>query len=63
MSEAKNSRVPDAASLAAEHERLGRAAVEIVADYARSLDAAPVCSTATPAELEALFDEPVPREG
>jgi aromatic-L-amino-acid decarboxylase len=62
MSEAKNSRVHNAEDLAADHERLGRAAVEIIADYARSLDAAPVCSTATPAEIEALFDEPLPLE-
>jgi aromatic-L-amino-acid decarboxylase len=63
MSEAKNSRVPDTHALASEHERLGRAAVEIITDYARSLDDAPVCSTATPADLEALFDEPLPAEG
>jgi aromatic-L-amino-acid decarboxylase len=52
-----------AASLAAEHERLGRAAAEIVAGFARALEDAPVCSRATPAELERLFDEPLPREG
>src|SRR5215210_4386943 len=63
MSEAKNSRVPDTHSLAEEHERLGRAAVRLVSDYARSLDAAPVCSKATPEELIELFDEPLPQEG
>jgi aromatic-L-amino-acid decarboxylase len=63
MSEANNSRVPDTHTLAEEHERLGRAAVRLVTDYARSLDAAPVCSKATPEELEALFDEPLPQEG
>src|SRR5215210_8656870 len=63
MSEAKNSRVPDTHSLAEEHERLGRAAVRLVSDYARSLDAAPVCSKATPEELVELFDEPLPVEG
>src|SRR5215204_4597983 len=63
MSEAKNSRVPDTQTLASEHERLGRAAVELIADYARTLDDAPVCSAATPAELVALFDEPLPVEG
>ncbi|MFL6227333.1 MAG: pyridoxal phosphate-dependent decarboxylase family protein [Pyrinomonadaceae bacterium] len=52
-----------AASLAAEHERLGRAAVEIVAAHARALEDATVVSRATPAELEKLFDEPLPREG
>lgn len=63
MSDAKHTHAPDTRTLAAEHERLGRVVTEIVADYARTLDAAPVCSTATPAELEALFDEPLPLEG
>lgn len=63
MSEAKHSSFKDAQTLAAEHERLGRAVIEIVSDYARSLDSVPVCSKATPAELEALFDEPLPLEG
>ncbi len=63
MSETKNSRVPDTRTLAEEHERLGRAAVLLVTDYARALDAAPVCSKATPAELFELFDEPLPQEG
>ncbi|HEX8163709.1 MAG TPA: pyridoxal-dependent decarboxylase [Pyrinomonadaceae bacterium] len=52
-----------AAALAAEHERLGRAATEIVAGFVRALEDAPVCSEASPAELERLFDEPLPREG
>ena len=63
MSEPKDSPLPDTRTLASEHERLGRAAVRVVADYARTLDDAPVCSTATPAELDALFDEPLPLEG
>src|SRR5215212_1200729 len=63
MSEPKDSPLPDTRALAAEHERLGRAAVEIVSEYARRLDDAPVCSRATPAELDALFDEPLPVEG
>jgi aromatic-L-amino-acid decarboxylase len=63
MSEPKDSPLPDTRTLASEHERLGRAAVEIVADYARTLDDAPVCSTATPEELDALFDEPLPQVG
>lgn len=63
MSEAKNSPVPDTHSIADEHERLGRAAVRLIADYARALDAAPVCSQATPEELIELFDEPLPQEG
>src|SRR5947207_11430637 len=63
MSEPFHSPVPTTRTLADEHERLGRIVTEIVADYARTLDAAPVCSTATPAELEELFDEPLPQEG
>ncbi|HWW74198.1 MAG TPA: hypothetical protein VNZ44_02310, partial [Pyrinomonadaceae bacterium] len=63
MSETKNSHARDAQALAAEHERLGPAAIRLIADYARALDAAPVCSAATPAELEQLFDEPLPVEG
>ncbi len=63
MSDPKDSPLPDTRTLAAEHERLGRAAVEIVAAYARTLDDAPVCSRATPAELDALFDEPLPFDG
>ncbi|HEV3471520.1 MAG TPA: pyridoxal-dependent decarboxylase, partial [Pyrinomonadaceae bacterium] len=31
--------------------------------FARSLEHARVCSTASPADLEKLFDEPLPREG
>jgi aromatic-L-amino-acid decarboxylase len=63
MSEANNSRVPDTRTLAEEHERMGAAAVRLIADYARALDAAPVCSRATPGELFELFDEPLPLEG
>jgi aromatic-L-amino-acid decarboxylase len=51
------------ASLAAEHERLGRAAVEIIAAHARALEDAAVVSRITPTELEKLFDEPLPRDG
>ncbi|HEV2799107.1 MAG TPA: aspartate aminotransferase family protein [Pyrinomonadaceae bacterium] len=50
-------------SLSAEHEELGRLATEIVARYARTLEEARVCSTATAGELEKMFDEPLPREG
>src|ERR1043166_5725832 len=63
MPESNDSPVPDTQTLAAEHERLGRMVTEIVADYARSLDAAPVSPAAPPAKLEALFDEPLPQEG
>lgn len=61
--DAQQSRTPTLGTLADEHERLGRAATEIVAAYARTLDTARVCSTATPGELEKLFDEPLPRDG
>ena len=63
MSEANNSPVPDTRTLAEEHERLGRAALRLITDYARALDGAPVCSEATPEELVELFDEPLPVEG
>ncbi|MBV9923688.1 MAG: aminotransferase class V-fold PLP-dependent enzyme [Acidobacteria bacterium] len=63
MSEANNSPVPDTRALAEEHERLGRAALRLITDYARSLDDAPVCSEATPEQLIELFDEPLPIEG
>src|SRR5947209_19096867 len=63
MSDPKHSPVRDARTLADEHERIGRAAVEIVSNYTRSLDDALVCSSASPAELEAPFDEPLPQEG
>ncbi|HYG09791.1 MAG TPA: pyridoxal-dependent decarboxylase [Pyrinomonadaceae bacterium] len=50
-------------SLSTEHEQLGKLATEIVARYARTLDGGRVCSEATPAELEKMFDEPLPLEG
>jgi aromatic-L-amino-acid decarboxylase len=50
-------------TLGLEHERLGRLATALIADYARRLERAPVCSEATPAQLEKLFDEPLPRDG
>ncbi|MGH9941290.1 MAG: pyridoxal phosphate-dependent decarboxylase family protein [Pyrinomonadaceae bacterium] len=50
-------------SLSEEHQRLGRLVTEIIADYARALDAAPVCSRATPDQLARLFDEPPPLDG
>jgi aromatic-L-amino-acid decarboxylase len=49
--------------LRAEHERLGRAVTKIISDYARRLEELHVTSTATPADLLNLFDEPLPREG
>jgi aromatic-L-amino-acid decarboxylase len=52
-----------AEAFAAEHRRIGTAVTELVADYVQSLEDAPVCSTATPDELRALFDHPLPEEG
>jgi aromatic-L-amino-acid decarboxylase len=49
--------------LAKQHERLGRAVTAIVTAYATSLDSRKVTSTATPQELERVFDEPFPEEG
>ena len=46
-----------------EHERLGASVTALVSAYARNLDGARVCSTASPSELEALFDEPLPQQG
>lgn len=49
--------------LSAEHEQLGKIVTEIISRHARTLDTSRVCSTATPTELEKMFDEPLPREG
>ncbi|MBC7910049.1 MAG: aspartate aminotransferase family protein [Pyrinomonadaceae bacterium] len=50
-------------SFSAEHEQLGRAVTEIIVAYARGLDESRVTSEATPADLEKLFDEPLPQDG
>ena len=47
----------------AQHERLGAAVTAIIADYAASLDSRKVTSGAVPADLEKLFDEPLPEQG
>lgn len=49
--------------IAAQHERLGRAVTAIIAEYAGTLDRRKVTSTATPQELEKIFDEPFPEHG
>ncbi len=51
------------ADLAKEHEQLGRAVTAIITEYVRGLDSRKVTSTATPQELEQLFDEPFPEQG
>jgi aromatic-L-amino-acid decarboxylase len=66
MAESKNSDsqspIPKT-DLSAEHMRLGLAVVKIISDYARELDSLPVISDATPADLEKIFDEPLPVTG
>jgi glutamate/tyrosine decarboxylase-like PLP-dependent enzyme len=66
MAESKNSNSqplsPDP-SLSLEHERLGRAVTKIISDYVRELDNLPVTSDATPADLEKIFNEPLPVDG
>jgi glutamate/tyrosine decarboxylase-like PLP-dependent enzyme len=66
MTEIKNSdqrRHPANLNLSAEHEYLGRAVTEIISGYTRALDELPVTSDATPADLEKIFDEPLPVSG
>jgi aromatic-L-amino-acid decarboxylase len=45
------------------HESLGRAVTKIIADFAANLESRRVASEATPAELERMFDEPLPESG
>ncbi|MBA2341557.1 MAG: hypothetical protein H0V88_14315, partial [Pyrinomonadaceae bacterium] len=52
-----------AEDLSEEHQRLGSLTTKLVADYTRSLDTLRLCSEVTPADLEKLFDENLPREG
>src|SRR5436190_8916216 len=48
---------------AKQHERLGRAVTAIITEYAASLDSRRVTSSATPEELEKIFDERFPEKG
>ena len=50
-------------SLRKQHEFLGQAVTKLISELAGGLESAPVTSTATPAELERLFAEPLPVEG
>jgi glutamate/tyrosine decarboxylase-like PLP-dependent enzyme len=66
MGESKNSNwrpETDGSRMSAEHERLGRAVTKIISDYAGQLDALNVTSSATPGDLEKIFDEPLPVDG
>src|SRR2546423_12345241 len=49
--------------LSEQHERLGRAVTQLIAEIAARLESAPVASPATPPDLRKLFDEPLPGEG
>ena len=51
------------ATLRAEHERLGRLVAALLGEYIETLDTRPLVSQATPQEMAALFDEPVPIAG
>ena len=46
-----------------QHRLLGNAVPKIINDYAAALDSRRVTPAATPAELERLFDEPLPETG
>ena len=46
-----------------QHKLLARLVPQIINDYAAALDSRRVTPAATPAELEALFDEPLPENG
>lgn len=50
-------------SLSEQHERLGRAVTKLISEQAARLDSAPVAPAVTPADLEKVFDEPMPAEG
>lgn len=47
----------------AQHERMGRTVAGIIAEYAATIDSRKVTSEATPAQLQALFEEPLPEQG
>ncbi len=46
-----------------QHERMGRTVAGIIAEYAATIDSRKVTSEATPAQLQALFEESLPEEG
>ena len=50
-------------SLSEQHQRLGRAVTKLISEHAARLESAPVTSSATPADLKRLFDEPMPVVG
>src|SRR5215213_2113047 len=46
-----------------QHKVLGEAVPRIISDFAAALDSRRVTPAATPADLEKLFDEPLPEQG
>jgi len=53
----------NADSLSVQHEQLGRAVTQLIAEYVARLDSTLINSGATPAELNKLFAEPLPLKG
>src|SRR5438552_6506861 len=53
----------DSKSLSELHKHLGQVATRLISEHAAKLETAPVTSSATPADLEKLFDEPMPIDG
>src|SRR6266550_7870905 len=49
--------------LIAQHERLGHAVTTIITDYVATLDIRKVTSSATPQDLQKIFDEAFPEQG
>jgi glutamate/tyrosine decarboxylase-like PLP-dependent enzyme len=50
-------------SLSEQHKRLGLAVTKLISEHAARLESAPVTSSATPADLKRIFDEPIPVAG
>ncbi|MFN2532025.1 MAG: aspartate aminotransferase family protein [Pyrinomonadaceae bacterium] len=50
-------------NLVQQHEQLGRAVTKLITEHVSTLDSRRVASDATPADLERLFDEPLPETG
>ena len=46
-----------------QHERLGAAVTAIITDYMAGLDSRKVASSASPKDLQKIFDEPLPEQG
>jgi glutamate/tyrosine decarboxylase-like PLP-dependent enzyme len=53
----------DSKSLSELHKQLGQVVTRLISEHAARLETAPLTSAATPAELERLFDEPLPIAG